>query len=60
MNNEILSGVYAFIVFLIFIIFSMSLEIGSLQRDINTLIEGEKLQNEINSELIKRLYLESF
>jgi hypothetical protein len=60
MNNETLSGIYVFITFLIFIIFSMNLEIRSLQRDVNTLIEGEKLQNEINSELIKRIYLQPF
>jgi hypothetical protein len=59
MNNETLSGIYVFITFLILTIFTINLEIRSLQRDVNTLIEGEKLQNEINSELIKRIYLQS-
>lgn len=48
-----------FILLLVIIVCVQSIEIKYLKRDISTLIEGEHLQNKINSELIKRLYLDS-
>lgn len=48
-----------FILLLVIIVCVQSIEIKYLKRDISTLIEGEHLQNEINKELIKRIYLDS-
>ena len=48
-----------FILLLVFIVCVQSIEIKYLKRDISTLIEGEHLQNEINNEILKRIYLDS-
>ncbi len=48
-----------FILLLVLIICFQSIEIKYLKRDVGTLIEGEYLQNEINKEVIKRIYLDS-
>ena len=48
-----------FILLLVIIICFQSIEIKYLKRDVGTLIEGEQLQNEINNEIIKRIYLDS-
>ena len=48
-----------FILLLVLIICFQSIEIKYLKRDISTLIEGEHLQNEINNEILKRIYLDS-
>lgn len=48
-----------FILLLVIIICFQSIEIKYLKRDVGTLIEGEHLQNEINNEIIKRIYLDS-
>ena len=49
-----------FILLLVLLIVCVqSIEIKYLKRDISTLIEGEHLQNEINNEILKRIYLDS-
>ena len=48
-----------FILLLVLIVCVQSIEIKYLKRDISTLIEGEHLQNEINNEILKRIYLDS-
>ena len=48
-----------FILLLVLIICFQSIEIKYVKRDVSTLIEGEYLQNEINKEVIKRIYLDS-
>lgn len=48
-----------FILLLVLIICFQSIEIKYVKRDVSTLIEGEYLQNEINKEVIKRIYLQS-
>ena len=48
-----------FILLLVLIICFQSIEIKYVKRDVSTLIEGEYLQNEINNEILKRIYLDS-
>lgn len=48
-----------FILLLVLIVCVQSIEIKYLKRDVGTLIEGEHLQNEINNEILKRIYLDS-
>ena len=48
-----------FILLLVIIIYFQSIEIKYLKKDVGTLIEAEHLQNEINKEVIKRIYLDS-
>ena len=59
MNSESQIGRDLFILLLVIIICFESIEIKYLKKDVKTLIEGEKLQNKINTELIKRIYLQS-
>lgn len=58
MNHKLQKDRDLFILLLVVIICLQSIEIKYLKRDINTLIEGERLQNEINNEIIKRIYLD--
>ena len=48
-----------FILLLVLIVCVQSIEIKYLKRDVGTLIEGEHLQNKINNEIQKRIYLQS-
>ena len=48
-----------FILLLVLMVCVQSIEIKYLKRDVGTLIEGEHLQNEINNEILKRIYLDS-
>lgn len=59
MDSKSQIGRDLFILLLVLIICFQSIEIKYLKRDVKTLIEGEHLQNEINNEIIKRIYLQS-
>lgn len=47
-----------FILLLVLIICFQSIEIKYLKSAVSTLFEGEHLQNEINNEILKRIYLD--
>ncbi len=59
MDSKSQIGRDLFILLLVLIICFQSIEIKYLKKDVKTLTEGEKLQNKINTELIKRIYLQS-
>lgn len=59
MNHKLQKARDLFILLLVLIICLQLIEIKHLKRDVGTLIEGEHLQNEINNEIIKRIYLQS-
>ena len=59
MNSELQKVRDLFILLLVLIVCVQSIEIKYLKRDVGTLIEGEHLQNKINNEILKRIYLDS-
>ena len=59
MNSELQKVRDLFILLLVLIVCVQSIEIKYLKRDVGTLIEGEHLQNGINNEILKRIYLDS-